>query len=150
VRRAVRLATSVFIAAAGLSGPSPAPLAAQGPAARQDSTAPVRCPDRFTPVRDSTSATLRCRRDEVRWVVTTCADSAYATYRAQPGADACLPTSLPGVGSAPGAHGTRGVVCAGDGAGYLIARDRIGDRDRCEQPRQTFAAPLPAPARDRP
>jgi len=149
VRRALRHAAALAFAA-GLRGPTTAPLAAQGPEIRQDSAASAaRCPDRFTAVRDSTSNTLRCRRNEVRWVVTTCADSAYATYRARPGADACLPTSLPGVGSAPGVHGTRSVVCAGGGAGYLVARDRVGDRDRCERAHQTFAPPLPPAARDR-
>ena len=126
------------------------PAAAQGPGVRQDSTAAAsgRCPERFSPVRDTTSNTLRCRRDEVRWVVTTCADSAYATYRARPGPDVCLPTSLPGVGSAPGIRGTRSVVCAGGVTGFPIVRDRIGDRDRCERAHQKFAAPLPAgPAR---
>jgi hypothetical protein len=144
LRRAARLALLVTV---GVYGPARAPLAAQGPGVRQDSTTPgARCPERFTPIRDSTSNTLRCRRDEVRWVVTTCADSAYATYRAQPGADVCLPTSLPGVGSAPGVHGTLTVVCAGGVTGYPVVRDRIGDRDRCERAHQTFAAPVRAAA----
>jgi hypothetical protein len=145
VRRARRRAAALaLIAAVGVHAAPSTRLAAQGPGIRQDSTtAAIRCPDRFTPVRDSASAAPRCRRDDVRWVVTTCADSAYAIYRAQPGADACLPTSLPGVGSAPGVRGTRSVICAGGVAGYLIARDRVGDRDRCEQRHQSFAAPLP-------
>jgi hypothetical protein len=142
LRRAGLLALIVAIRA---HGPARALLEAQGPEIRQDSTAGgARCPDRFTAIRDSTSNTLSCRRYEVRWVVTTCADSAYATYRAQPGADACLPTSLPGVGSAPGIRGTRTVVCAGGVTGYPVVRDRVGDRDRCERAHQTFAAPLPA------
>ena len=129
-----------------VTGASRSPLLAQGADLRQDSaTASVRCPERFTPMRDSTGGTLRCRRVEVRWVVTACADSAYASYQARPGADTCLPTSLPGVGSAPGLRGARAVVCAGSVAGYPIVRDRVGDRDRCEQEHTIFSPPLPVP-----
>ena len=115
------------------------PVAAQ----HQDSTASTtRCPDRFSPVRDSTGAAPRCRRVAVLWVVTACADSAYATYEARPGADACLPTSLPGVGTAPGVRGSRAVVCAGSATGYAVVRDRVGDRDRCEREHTTFSPPI--------
>ena len=147
--RAIRGACAIaFAAGMRAGGPAGRALAAQGADARQDSavTAGVRCPERFSPVHDGANGTFRCRRIEVRWVVTTCADSAYAAYQTRPGSDACLPTSLPGVGPAPGLRGSRPVVCAGGVSGYPIVRDRVGDRDRCERTQQTFTAPVPAAA----
>ena len=153
VARARALALgAAFGAALGISGPAGSLLSAQDPAVRHDpavrqdsAMAESRCPERFSPVRESASGALRCGRVEVQWVVTICADSAYATYRARPGADACLPTSLPGVGTTPGVRGSRPVVCAGHATGFPIVRDRVGDRDRCEREHQTFSPPLTAP-----
>jgi len=136
------MALALAVAAAGRS----LPAAAQGPDPRADSSAAIaiRCPERSVPIREP-GAAPRCRRVDVQWVVTACADSAYATYSARPGPDVCLPTSLPGVGDKPGAHGTRPVVCAGTAVGYPIVRDRVGERDRCERVRTTFSPALPPP-----
>src|SRR4029079_10066345 len=115
--------------------------AAQSP---QPSRAPakgVRCPPEFTALWDATAKVLRCRRDVVSWVVTTCLDKAFATYLVKPGGDACGPTEIPGVGTPPGARGTKAVACAA--SGYELMVDRTGDRDRCEKTERIFALPLP-------
>ncbi len=125
------LGTAVLPLTVGRNGGAGAALAAQAPEASQDTVpAPsVRCPE------------AECHRAGVEWVVTTCADSVYASYVARPGADACLPTSLPGVGAMPGARGSRPVVCAGKERGYAVVRDRVGDRDRCERGHGRRTAP---------
>ena len=122
--------------AAQAAGPSPDSAAATG----------VRCAEQFTPIFDAKAGVLRCRRTEVRWVVTVCSDSAYAAYRARPGPDQCLPTPLPGVGAAPGVRGTRPIACAAPG--YPVMQDRVGDRDRCEQVQEVYSRPMPATSRD--
>lgn len=129
---AAALGTIVLALTWGPGGGAGAPLVAQAPDVRQDTAAAPgsRCAD------------AECGRAEVQWVVTTCADSAYATYEARPGADSCLPTSLPGVGAVPGARGSRSVVCAGKVRGYAVVRDRVGDRDRCERRLGRRAPPI--------
>ena len=103
----------------------------------------VQCPADFESLYDPTTKVLRCRRDIVRWVVTSCADKAFATYVARPGADSCNPTEIPGVGAPPGSSGSRPVACAS--SGYTIVVDRTGARDRCERVDRVFVLPRVAP-----
>lgn len=102
----------------------------------------VRCPSDFDPLFDAASHVLRCRRDLVSWVVTSCPDKQFASYVAKPGADSCSPTEIPGVGSPPGSRGSRPVDCAS--SGYTVVADRTGPRDRCERVERLWAFPLPA------
>jgi hypothetical protein len=102
----------------------------------------VKCPAGFDAAFDPAEKVLRCRREVVRWVVTACPDKAFATYRVKPGADACGPTEIPGVGIPPGAQGSRPVECAAQG--YRMMTDRTGQRDRCERAEVQFALPTPA------
>jgi hypothetical protein len=106
----------------------------------------ARCPEGFHPLFDDALGVLRCRRSEVRWVVTTCADAAYARYEARPGRDTCRPTPVPGAGIPPGAGGSRPVACAGGPttaeASWEVVPDRTGDRDRCERAEHVYTAPL--------
>jgi len=88
----------------------------------------------------ATTAT-RCRRTVVAWAVTSCPDSAFATYRVRAGADACLPTEVAGVGAPPGRAGTRAVHCPT--AAYSLVQDRTGQRDRCEQALVQYAPARP-------
>jgi hypothetical protein len=117
-------------------------LAAQAPPPAKSASQGVRCPSDFKPMWDSTAKVLRCRRDVVSWVVTTCSDREFATYIAREGADACGPTEIPGVGKPPGVRGSRAVNCAA--SGYSLMTDRTGERDRCERVERVFALPLPA------
>ena len=102
----------------------------------------VKCPDGFAAVFDPGEKVLRCRRDVVRWVVTTCSDKAFATYVVKTGADGCAPTEIPGVGTPPGAKGSRPVECAAPG--YRMMTDRTAQRDRCERTETQYVLPLPA------
>ena len=117
-------------------------LAAQAPQPGLDSASKgVRCPIGFDAVFDPVSKVLRCRKESVRWVVTSCKDKEFASYLTKPGADACAPTEIPGVGTPPGAKGTRAVDCAAPG--YELIVDRTGLRDRCERTDRVFALPQP-------
>jgi hypothetical protein len=102
----------------------------------------VKCPDGFEASFDAVEKVLRCRRDVVRWVVTACTEKSFATYVVKAGADECAPTEIPGVGTPPGARGSRPVECAAQG--YRMMTDRTGQRDRCERPETQYALPLPA------
>ena len=102
----------------------------------------VRCPDGFATEFDAAEKTLRCRKDLVKWVVTTCSDKSFATYVVKNGPDACAPTEIPGVGTPPGAKGSKPVECATQG--YRMMTDRTALRDRCERVEIQFAIPLPA------
>ena len=102
----------------------------------------VRCPDGFTAEFDSAAKVLKCRKELVRWVVTTCPDKSFATYTVKAGADACTPTEIPGVGAPPGSKGSKPVECAS--SGYRMMTDRTAQRDRCERTETQYALPLPA------
>lgn len=125
-----------------------APVAASGqaaPAGAQSESAAargVRCPAEYEALFDASSKVLRCRRDLVSWVVTSCGERSFSTYVAKSGPDSCAPTEIPGVGSPPGATGSRPVVCVS--AGYSVVIDRTGPRDRCERVERLFAFPRPA------
>lgn len=110
------------------------------PATRAPSNG-VRCPGGFRSIWDEATKVLRCRNDVVSWVVTACPDKAFASYLVKPGADACGPTEIPGVGTPPGIKGSKAVGCAAPG--YDLMTDRTGDRDRCERTDRIFALPLP-------
>jgi hypothetical protein len=99
----------------------------------------VRCPATHETLYDAATKVLRCRRDTVSWVVTSCAQKEFSTYRAKPGADSCDPTEIPGVGTPPGVTGSRPVVCAA--SGYALVHDRTGPRDRCERVERSYALP---------
>lgn len=134
--RAISIATAIFASI---------PLAMsslQGYQGAQDASKGVTCPDGFETVFDAGRKVLRCRREIVRWVVTGCPDRSFGTYVVKPGTDACAPTEIPGVGTPPGARGSRPVACAV--TGYRMMTDRTGDRDRCERTETQFALPLPA------
>ena len=117
-------------------------VVAQAPQPTQSPAKGVRCPAEFTAMWDGTAKVLRCRREVVSWVVTACADKAFSTYLVKPGADACAPTEIPGVGTPPGVKGSKPVTCAA--SGYGLMNDRTGERDRCEKTERIFALPLPA------
>ena len=102
----------------------------------------VRCPDGFTAEFDSAAKVLKCRKEIVRWVVTTCPDKSFATYAVKAGADACTPTEIPGVGAPPGSKGSKPVECAT--SGYKMMTDRTAQRDRCKRTETQYALPLPA------
>jgi hypothetical protein len=127
-----------LIAAISLSGW----VVAQAPQPTRSPEKGVRCPAEFVAIWDVISKVLRCRREVVSWVVTTCSDKAFATYIVKPGPDSCGPTEIPGVGTPPGMKGTKPVACAA--SGYLLMSDRTGARDRCEKTERIFALPLPA------
>ena len=103
----------------------------------------VQCPADHESAFDAAGKVLRCRRDVVSWVVTSCQDKDFATYAAKPGPDACGRTEIPGVGTPPGATGSRPVSCAAPG--YTVVVDRTGPRDRCERIERSFALPRPVP-----
>jgi hypothetical protein len=133
---AVSMAIAIFASIAlGLS-------AAQGGQGAQGASKGVRCPEGFETMFDAGEKVLRCKREIVRWVVTGCADKSFGTYVVKAGADACAPTEIPGVGTPPGARGSRPVACAA--TGYQMMTDRTGQRDRCERTETQFALPLPA------
>ncbi|HEX6574432.1 MAG TPA: hypothetical protein VF042_05625 [Gemmatimonadaceae bacterium] len=117
-------------------------LTAQAPTQEKSPARGVRCPDEYRAVWDAEAKVLRCRREVVSWVVTTCSDKDFATYDVRRGADACGPTEIPGVGKPPGARGIKPVSCAT--SGYSLVNDRTGLRDRCERIQTVFALPLPA------
>ena len=117
-------------------------VVAQAPVPVRSPARGVRCPSEFTAIWDNDAKVLRCRRDVVSWVVTTCAEKTFASYLVKTGADACGPTQIPGVGTPPGMRGVRPVTCAA--AGYELMNDRTGERDRCEKTERIFALPLPA------
>lgn len=121
---------------AGALGGAQAPQPAAGSSAKG-----VRCPPGFASIYDSAAKVLRCRREVVSWVVTGCADKAFASYVVRPGSDACRPTQIPGVGTPPGVSGSKPVSCVA--AGHELMTDRTGDRDRCERTEKIFALPLP-------
>lgn len=102
----------------------------------------VRCPAGFETIYDASAKVMRCRKDFVSWVVTGCTDKSFASYVVKDGRDACAPTEIPGVGTPPGARGTRSVACVA--AGYELMTDRTGQRDRCERTERAFALPQPA------
>jgi hypothetical protein len=102
----------------------------------------VRCPPEFQSIYDPGAKVLRCRKELVSWVVTGCSDKAFASYLVKSGSDACGPTEIPGVGTPPGARGSKPVSCAAPG--YELMTDRTGERDRCERTERIFALPLPA------
>jgi len=117
--------------------------AAQAPASQgQPPSGGVRCPAGFETIYDPSAKVMRCRKDVVSWVVTGCSDKSFASYVVKEGADACAPTEIPGVGTPPGARGTRSVGCVA--AGYDLMTDRTGQRDRCERTERVFALPQPA------
>ena len=134
--------TAVPIAIAILASTALALSTVQGGQGAQGAAKGVRCPDGFESVFDATEKILRCRREIVRWVVTGCADKSFGTYVVKEGPDACAPTEIPGVGTPPGARGSRPVACAANG--YQMMTDRTGQRDRCERTDTQFALPLPA------
>jgi hypothetical protein len=101
----------------------------------------VHCPNEFEALFDAANKVLRCRREIVAWVVTSCPDKDFATYAAKLGPDSCGPTEIPGVGTPPGATTSRPVICASPG--YAIVQDRTGQRDRCERVDQVFVYPRP-------
>ena len=142
-----RLGTALLaVAAASLSAPAQGPARAPAPSApatpASDAAARgVRCPQDFETVFDASTKVLRCRRDVVSWVVTSCPERGFATYLAKPGADGCGPTEIPGVGVPPGSSGSRPVACASQG--YTVVADRTGPRDRCERTDRVFALPRP-------
>ncbi|MFL5582752.1 MAG: hypothetical protein ACJ8AO_20500 [Gemmatimonadaceae bacterium] len=139
--RASLAAAALGIAAARTAagqGPTPAgeprPAVAGCPAGYERNGAP-----------SAKTAALRqaqgCRRTVVAWAVTSCPDSAFATYRVRGGADACLPTEVAGVGAPPGRGGTRAVHCPLPA--YALVHDRTGLRDRCEQAQVQYAPARP-------
>ena len=101
----------------------------------------VHCPSDFETLFDAATGVLRCRRDVVSWVVTSCVEREFATYLARPGSDLCGPTEIPGVGTPPGASRSRPVSCVS--SGYAVVPDRTGPRDRCERVERVFAYPRP-------
>ena len=103
----------------------------------------VHCPADFEAVFEPASKVLRCRRDVVAWVVTSCPEKDFATYSAKPGPDSCGRTEIPGVGTPPGSTSTKPVACAA--RGYSVVVDRTGPRDRCERTERSFALPRPVP-----
>lgn len=103
----------------------------------------VQCPAGHESAFDATTKVLRCRHDVVSWVVTSCPDKDFATYAAKPGVDTCGRTEIPGVGTPPGATGSRAVSCAAPG--YTVVVDRTGPRDRCERIERSFALPRSVP-----
>lgn len=113
---------------------------AQAPSSTPESRG-VRCPDSYQAVFDAAEKSLRCRKDIVRWVVTGCANTAFASYIVKSGPDSCGPTEIPGVGTPPGVKGSRPVTCAAPG--YELMVDRTGQRDRCERTERLFVFPLP-------
>lgn len=123
------------VAASGQAAPA-------GPLSEGAAAGGVRCPAEYEALFDASSKVLRCRRDVVSWVVTSCGERSFSTYVAKAGADSCAPTEIPGVGSPPGATGSRPVVCVS--AGYSVVVDRTGLRDRCERVERLFAFPRPA------
>jgi hypothetical protein len=132
--KSVTLLTGAFLLA-GLAiaqAPQPATAPAKG----------VKCPSEFTALWDPAAKVLRCKKEIVSWVVTTCHDKSFASYVVKPGSDSCGPTEVPGVGTPPGAKGTKPVSCAAPG--YELITDRTGDRDRCEKVERIFVLPLPA------
>ncbi len=102
----------------------------------------VGCPAGFRAIWNDSARILRCRRDVVSWVVTTCTDKAFANYVVKRDADSCVPTEIPGVGTPPGVRDSISVSCAA--SCYELMTDCTGERDRCERIEQTFAMPLPA------
>jgi hypothetical protein len=124
------------LSAVGQAQGSPTPAVAESAAAKG-----VRCPATYEALYDAAAKILRCRRDTVSWVVTSCAHKEFSTYQAKAGADSCRPTEIPGVGTPPGATGSRPVVCAS--SGYALVQDRTGPRDRCERVERTYALPGP-------
>jgi len=141
----IAVAINVSLGALGSSGPGV--LSGQGPTqgASQTESATgsrgVHCPPDFETLFDPATKVLRCRREVVAWVVTSCLEKDFAKYVAKPGADNCGPTEIPGVGTPPGATGSRPVACAA--AGYTVVVDRTGPRDRCERVDRSFALPRP-------
>ena len=113
----------------------------QGPAASAMAAKGVHCPGEFEAVFNPDTKVLTCRRDVVSWVVTSCTDKDFAHYVAKVGPDSCARTEIPGVGTPPGASGSRPVGCAAPG--YAVVADRTGPRDRCERDERLFALPRP-------
>ena len=134
-------------ASLGVLGSGPGDLsgqrAAQGTSPTETTTASrgVHCPADFETVFDPATKVLKCRREVVAWVVTSCLEKDFAKYVAKTGADSCAPTEIPGVGTPPGASGSRPVGCAAPG--YTVVVDRTGPRDRCERVERSFALPRP-------
>jgi hypothetical protein len=108
-----------------------------------DAAKGFQCPVDFETIFDPGAKILRCRREVVAWVVTVCPDKNFAAYSVKTGPDGCGPTEIPGVGTPPGASGSRPVACAA--AGYAVVADRTGSRDRCERTERSFAFPRPVP-----
>ena len=139
-RRAVLLlALALLPAVARAQTPTPAPATAAGENAA--AARGVHCPTDFETLFDAATRVLRCRRDIVSWVVTSCVEREFATYLARPGSDVCGPTEIPGVGTPPGASRSRPVSCVS--SGYAVVPDRTGPRDRCERVERVFAYPRP-------
>lgn len=101
----------------------------------------VHCPREFEAVFNPDTKVLTCRREVVAWVVTSCPEKDFAKYVAKAGPDSCGPTEIPGVGTPPGATGSRPVGCAAPG--YAVVVDRTGPRDRCERVERSFVFPRP-------
>ena len=145
--------TAIAVAINASLGPlvssDPGVLSGQGPAQGTSSTESatasrgVHCPPDFETLFDPATKVLKCRREVVAWVVTSCLEKDFARYVAKAGADSCGPTEIPGVGTPPGATGSRPVACAA--AGYTVVVDRTGPRDRCERVERSFALPRPLP-----
>ena len=135
---------ALLLALSPTVGAAQAPAAATPPANGATAAAArgVRCPADYETIFDAPTRTLRCRRDVVSWVVTSCPEKDFGTYVAKAGSDSCGPTQIPGVGTPPGAAGSRPVACAA--AGYTVVTDRTGMRDRCERVDRSFALPAPA------
>ena len=127
----------LFAGVLGLAGWA----AAQAPQAPRSPSKGVRCPVEFTAIWEPATKVLRCRKEVVSWVVTTCLDKAFGTYLVKSGEDSCGPTEIPGVGTPPGVKGAKAVACAAPG--YELMTDRTGDRDRCEKVERIFTLPLP-------
>jgi hypothetical protein len=115
--------------------PAQAPASAESAAAAKG----VQCPSGFEALFDAAAKILRCRREVVTWVVTSCHEKGFGAYAAKRGADSCGPTEIPGVGVPPGSTGSRAVACASPG--YVVVVDRTGPRDRCEHVEHLFALP---------
>lgn len=143
-------AARASLAAAALGVLFARPAAGQGPTPAGEprpAAAAAGCPAGYER-NGAPGATLRqaqgrlaCRRTVIAWAVTSCPDSAFATYRVRAGADACLPTEVAGVGAPPGREGTRGVRCPSPA--YALVQDRTGQRDRCEQAQVQYAPARP-------
>ena len=123
-------------------------LAGQGPTQGSPSESAaaakgVHCPREFEAVFNDDTKVLTCRREVVAWVVTSCPEKDFAKYVAKAGPDSCGPTEIPGVGTPPGATGSRPVGCAA--SGYAVVVDRTGPRDRCERVERSFALPRAVP-----